>query len=126
MKEPYSEGVANRADLGSCAGGGDIAGEAWIEALAGRLSSREILPGGDSYLVLAEQFRARPRRLPQNQVTVPLAPLWTEGEGHILCRVFASGAGVRRGRGNPGTPGNSPHENRETSATLCCVQQAGG
>ena len=26
---------------GSCAGDGDIAGEAWTEALAGRLSSRE-------------------------------------------------------------------------------------
>jgi len=46
MKEPYSEGVANHADLESCAGGGDIAGEALIEALAGRLSSREILISG--------------------------------------------------------------------------------
>ena len=42
MKEPHSEGVANHADLESCAGGGDIAGEALTEALAGRLSSREI------------------------------------------------------------------------------------
>lgn len=46
MKEPYSEGVANHADLESCAGGGDIAGEALTEALAGRLSSREILRPG--------------------------------------------------------------------------------
>jgi hypothetical protein len=46
MKEPYSEGVANHADLESCAGDGDIAGEALIEALAGRLSSREILNSG--------------------------------------------------------------------------------
>ena len=42
MQEPYSEGVANHADLESCAGSGDIAGEALTEALAGRLSSREI------------------------------------------------------------------------------------
>ncbi len=44
MKEPHSEGVANHADPESCAGDGDIAGEALTEALAGRLSSREI-PG---------------------------------------------------------------------------------
>ncbi len=43
MKEPHSESVANYADLESCAGGGDIAGAALTEALAGRLSSREIL-----------------------------------------------------------------------------------
>ncbi len=42
MQEPYSEGIANHADLESCAGGGDIAGEALTEALAGRLWSREI------------------------------------------------------------------------------------
>ena len=42
MQEPYSEGVANHADLESCAGSGDIAGEALTEVLAGRLSSREI------------------------------------------------------------------------------------
>ena len=42
MQEPHSESLANYADLESCAGGGDIAGEALTEALAGRLSSREI------------------------------------------------------------------------------------
>ena len=42
MKEPHSESLANYADLESCAGDGDIAGEALTEALAGRLSSREI------------------------------------------------------------------------------------
>ena len=46
MSEPHSEGVANHADLESCAGGGDIAGEALTEALAGRLSSREIPNSG--------------------------------------------------------------------------------
>ena len=42
MKEPHSESLANCADLESCAGGGDIAGEALTGALAGRLLSREI------------------------------------------------------------------------------------
>ena len=42
MKEPHSESLANYADLESCAGGGDIAGEALTEALMGRLLSREI------------------------------------------------------------------------------------
>jgi hypothetical protein len=126
MKEPHGEGVANQADLESCAGGGDIAGEALIVALAGRLSSREILPGGDSYLVLAGHTRASRHSVLQNPVTVPHATLLTEGEGHIVRRDNASGARARRGRGNPGTPGNSLHENRETSATLCCSQQAGG
>ena len=45
--------------------------------------------------------------------------LCAKGEGHIACRVFASGARARRGRGNPCTPANSLRENRETSATLC-------
>ena len=42
MQEPHSERLANYAELESCAGGGDIAGKALTEALAGRLSSREI------------------------------------------------------------------------------------
>ena len=42
MQEPHSESLANYADLESCAGHGEIAGEALTEALAGRLSSREI------------------------------------------------------------------------------------
>ena len=46
MKEPHSEGVANHADLESCAGGGDAAGEALTEVRAGRLWSREILSSG--------------------------------------------------------------------------------
>ena len=45
-KEPHSEGVANHADLESCAGDGDIAGEALTEALAGRPLSRERLSFG--------------------------------------------------------------------------------
>ena len=46
MQEPHSEGIANHADLESCVGGGDITGKALTEALAGRLSSREILNSG--------------------------------------------------------------------------------
>ena len=42
MKEPRGESLANHADLESCVGDGDIAGEALTEALAGRLTSREI------------------------------------------------------------------------------------
>ena len=46
MKEPHSEGVANHADLESCAGGDAAAGEALTEVQAGRLWSREILSSG--------------------------------------------------------------------------------
>ena len=41
MKEPYSEGVANHADLESCAGGREVVGEALTEVLAGWVLSRE-------------------------------------------------------------------------------------
>ncbi len=43
MQEPHSEGIANHADLESCAGGGDAVGEALTGALAGGLLSREEL-----------------------------------------------------------------------------------
>ncbi len=46
MKEPHNEGIANHVDLESCASGGDAAGEALTEALAGRPLSREILNSG--------------------------------------------------------------------------------
>jgi hypothetical protein len=36
MQEPHRKGVANHPDIESCAGGGDITGEALTEALAGR------------------------------------------------------------------------------------------
>ena len=42
MKEPHRKGVANRPDPESCAGGGNIAGEALTGAHAGQLSSSEI------------------------------------------------------------------------------------
>jgi hypothetical protein len=42
MKEPYGEGVANRSNPESCAGGGNIAGEALTGAHAGQPLSSEI------------------------------------------------------------------------------------
>ena len=73
MQEPHSEGVANHADLESCAGGGDIGGEALTEALVGGA----IEPRNPEFW----------------------APtLWTEGEGHIVSRAIASGRRARRGR----------------------------
>ena len=43
MKEPYGEGVANRSNPESCAGGGNIAGEALTGAHAGQPLSSEII-----------------------------------------------------------------------------------
>jgi RNA-directed DNA polymerase len=42
MKEPHRKGVANHPDPESCAGGGNIAGEALTGAYAGQLLSSEI------------------------------------------------------------------------------------
>ena len=42
MKEPHRKGVANHPDPESCAGGGNIAGEALTGAHAGQPSSSEI------------------------------------------------------------------------------------
>ena len=58
MKEPHRKGVANRSNPESCAGGGNIAGEALKGAHAGQPSSSEI-----------------------TQIGVPT--LYDEGEGHM-------------------------------------------
>jgi hypothetical protein len=42
MKEPYGKGIANRPDPESCAGGGNIAGEALTGAHAGQPLNSEI------------------------------------------------------------------------------------
>src|SRR5215210_6491255 len=42
MKESYGEGIACRAGLKSCAGGGNSAGEALTEVRTGSVLSREI------------------------------------------------------------------------------------
>ena len=100
MQEPYGEGVANHADLESCAGSGDIAGEALTEALAGRLLSREILRFG------ADLVDRRGRQYPSSRHRKRRAdPARSE---------------------NPCTSGNSSHENRETSETPAAKWQAGG
>ncbi len=98
MKEPHSEGVANHADLESCAG--DIAGEALTEALAGRLLSREI-----------PSFGCRP--CGQKGKATSIAAL-----SRAACEPGAVG--------DPGTSGNSLRENRETSEAPAAKWQAGG
>ena len=45
--------------------------------------------------------------------------MWTEREGHIHRRAFASGGGTPARSETPCTSGNSLRENRETSAALC-------
>ena len=46
MQEPYMEGVANHHGPKSCAGGGNVAGEALAGENAGRLLSSEITGPG--------------------------------------------------------------------------------
>jgi hypothetical protein len=51
MKESYGEGLASHSGLESCAGGGNVLGEALTEAHVGRVFSSEITsstcrPGG--------------------------------------------------------------------------------
>ena len=100
MQEPYNEGVANHADLGSCAGGGDAAGEALTEALAGRLSSREI-PVSGADLVYRKGRQYQPSRFRKRR---------------------ANSARPE----NPCTSGTSSQENRETPQTPAAKWQAGG
>ena len=89
MQEPHSESLANFADLESCAGGGDIAGEALTEALAGRLSSREIPLSG-----------RRPRGLRGNSPRRARGwGRWWQHAGH--CRSEAQRSGLRPARGQP-------------------------
>ena len=100
MKEPHSEGVAKHADLESCAGAGENAGEALTEALAGRRSSREIrLSGAD--------------------------PVDRRGRQHRPSRYRKRRANPARSQ-NPCTSGNSPHQNRESSAAPAAKWQPGG
>ena len=73
MKEPHGESLANYADLESCAGDGDIAGEALTEELAGCLWSREI-----------PRFGCR--------------PCGQKGKATSIAALIASGVRTRRGR----------------------------
>ena len=100
MREPHSEGVVNHADLESCAGDGDIAGEALTEALAGRLLSREI-----------PRFGCRPCGQKGKATSIAALSQATSEPGAV---------------GDPGTSGNSLRENRETSEASAAKRQAGG
>ena len=69
MKESYSEGLANRAGLGSYAGNREGAGGTLIEEHAGRVLSREIArknQGADGVLEHGRQHRLQ-RRLKVQQ-----------------------------------------------------------
>ncbi len=94
MKEPHSEGVAIHADLESCAGGGDTAGEALTEAPAGWVLSRERTRFGRRRNALMR--KATPTETPAR-----------------VCD--SQGAAGRRCGHLGGTPRNLLHENRETS-----------
>ena len=94
MKEPHRKGIANHPDPESCAGGGNIAGEALTGAHAGQLSSSEI-------------------------TSIGVPTLSAEGEGHTAGSVQSRAARRRRGvrdpehawklcAREPGDPGNSP------------------
>ena len=98
MKEPHRKGVAIHPDLESCAGGGDIAGEALTEAPAGRVWSRERTRFGHRRHALMR--KATPTRTPSRVCVGP-------------------GAVGRRCDHLGGTPGTFPHENRETSFGVC-------
>ena len=76
MKEPHSEGVANHADLESCAGAGDNAGRS-----VGRGT------GGPPI---------EPRNTSSRVPTLSI-----EEEGHIDRRATASGGRTRHGRRRP-------------------------
>ena len=62
MKEPHRKGIANHPDLESCAGGGDIAGEALTEAPVGWVWSRERTRPGRRRCALMR--KATPRQTP--------------------------------------------------------------
>ncbi len=100
MQEPHGESLANYADLESCAGGREIAGEALTEALAGRLLSREI-----------PLFGCR--------------PCVQKGRPYQPSRFRKRRKNPARSE-NPCTSGNSPRENRETSEAPAAKWQAGG
>ena len=92
MKEPQRKGVANRSNHESCAGGGNIAGEALTGAHAGQPSSSEI-------------------------TSIGVPTLSPEGEGHTADSVnrelFTDAAESE----TLSMRGNSMHGNRETLET---------
>ena len=92
MKEPHRKGVANRSNPESCAGGGNIAGEALTGAHAGQPSSSEI-------------------------TSIGVPTLCDEGEDHtansVQRELFSDAAESE----TLSMRGNSMHGNRETLET---------
>src|SRR5208283_2226948 len=92
MKEPHRKGIANHPDLESCAGDGNIAGEALTGAHAGQVSSSEI-------------------------TSIGVPTLSSEGEGHtadsVQRELFSDAAESE----TLSMRGNSMHGNRETLET---------
>jgi hypothetical protein len=92
MKEPHRKGIANHPDPESCAGDGNIAGEALTGAHAGRVSSSEI-------------------------TSIGVPTLSSEGEGHtadsVQRELFSDAAESE----TLSMRGNSVHGNRETLET---------
>ena len=92
MKEPHREGVANRSNPESCAGGGNIAGEALTGAHAGQPSSSEI-------------------------TSIGVPTLSSEGEGHTADSVHRELSTDAAESETLSMCGNSTHGNRETLET---------
>ena len=92
MKEPHRKGVANRSNPESCAGGGNIAGEALTGAHAGQPSSSEI-------------------------TSIGVPTLSSEGEGHTADSVNRELFSDAAESETLSMRGNSVHGNRETLET---------
>ncbi len=93
MKEPHGKGVANRSNPESCAGGGNIAGEALTGAHAGQPSSSEI-------------------------TSIGVPTLCDEGEGHTADSVNRELSLDAAESETLSMRGNSMHGNRETLEAL--------
>ncbi len=89
MKEPHRKGIANRSNPESCAGGGNIAGEALTGAHAGQPSSSEI-------------------------TSIGVPTLSSEGEGHTADSVTRELSLDAAESETLSMRGNSMHGNRET------------
>ena len=89
MKEPHRKGVANHPNPESCAGGGNIAGEALTGAHAGQPSSSEI-------------------------TSIGVPTLCDEGEGHVGGRDNRELPDDAAESETLSMCGNSMHGNRET------------
>ena len=92
MKEPHRKGVANHSNPESCAGGGNIAGEALTGAHAGQPSSSEI-------------------------TSIGVPTLCDEGEGHTADSVTRELSTDAAESETLSMRGNSMHGNRETLET---------